>query len=51
MLSTESIYLLNDIQNLFYTIGFLSKFGIGMTTINELTSELKGEVPRGLSVN
>lgn len=51
MFPADSIYLLNDIQNLFYTRGFLSKFGISMTTLNEPTSDLQGEVPRELLDN
>jgi len=45
MLSSKLIDLLNDIQNLFYTTGFLCKFGNGMISLNEPTFELKAEFP------
>ena len=49
MLSSESIDLLNDIQNLFYTTGFLCKFENGMLSLNEPTFELKAEFPEAFS--
>jgi len=49
MFPAESIDLLNDIQNLFYTTVFLCKFGNGMLSLNEPTFELKAEFPEAFS--